>query len=167
MAELHAPAALIQGQIRAEPVLFCPRTLLTRQQLLVISDLLSMLALPLTGSLLMRGSEDLHRNLWFYSLLALFTVLLTASHGGYRERTRQPASIAANSFLAISLAMLALALLLGHPHILTRAWTAADLAITPLLLAGGRSLLTTHAEADDTAQAGRGTLVICYDHCPR
>ncbi|MBB5372858.1 exopolysaccharide biosynthesis polyprenyl glycosylphosphotransferase [Acidocella aromatica] len=167
MAELHASAALIQGQTRAETASLCPRTLLTRQQLLVISDLLCMLALPLTGSLLMRESEDLFRNLWFYALLALLTVLLTASHGGYRKWARQPASIAANSFLATSLAMLALALLLGDPHILTRAWTAADLGITPLLLAGGRSLLAIHTEADDPAQAGRGTLVICYDHCPR
>lgn len=167
MAELHAPAALIYGQNRPEPAFFYPRTRLSRQQLLVVSDLLCVLALPLAGSLAMQSSENLSRNLWFYSLLALFTVLLTASHGGYRAQAKRPASIAANSFLATSLAMLALALLLGHAHILTRAWTAADLALTPLLLAGTRTLLTTHPEVDDTAQAGRGTLVICYDRCPR
>ncbi len=161
MAELHAPAAVLHGQNRAEHAAFFPR-----QQILALSDLICVLALPLAGSLTMQGSENLSHNLWFYSMLALFTVLLTASHGGYRGQTRQPAGIAAKSFLATSLAMLVLALLLGHPHILTRAWTAADLAITPLLLAGSRALLTAHPEADDTAQAGRATLVVCYDRCP-
>ena len=167
MAELHAPAALIPDPTRADYAISFPCAQLSRQQLLVLSDLLCVLVLPLTGSALMQSSENLNRNLWFYGLLTLFTVLLTASHGGYRERARQPAGIAANSFLATSFAMLALALLLGHPHILTRAWTAADLAVTPLLLVGTRSLLTAHLAADDPAQTGRGTLIVSYDHCPR
>jgi len=167
MAELHASAALIQGQTRAEFAFSLPCAPLSRQQWLVLSDLLCVLALPMTGSVVMQSSENLGRNLWFYGLLALFTVLLTASHGGYQERARQPAGIAANSFLATSIAMLALALLLGHPHILTRAWTAADLAVTPLLLIGTRALLTAHLAGDDPAQARRGTLIVCYDHCPR
>ena len=167
MAELHASAALIRGQIRADYAISFPCAPLSRQQLLALSDLLCVLALPLTGSVVMQSSENLGRNLWFYGLLALFTVLLTASHGGYQERAIQPTGIAANSFLATSIAVLALALLLGHPHILTRAWTAADLAVTPLLLIGTRALLTAHLAADDPAQTGRGTLIVCYDHCPR
>jgi len=165
MAELQASAALIPAKTAGKTSAFPPSPPFSLRQCLILCDLLCMLVLPLIGSLLKQSTENLQNNLWFWGLLALFTVLLTASHGGYGTRARPGVGIAASAFLATTLAMLSLALLLGHPHILTRAWMAADLAVTPLLLIGTRSLLVSHIPAEHAARPG--TLLVCYDHCPR
>ncbi len=121
------------------------------------------------GSLLCQSTESLTKNLCFWSLVALFSVLLTASHGGYynrlREQTKAQYGLAANCFLATSLGMLTLSVILGHPNILTRHWVAFDLFATPLLLIAARTLLAP--KFTDTSPNATGPLVICYDSCPR
>jgi exopolysaccharide biosynthesis polyprenyl glycosylphosphotransferase len=133
-------------------------------------DVLAILILPLAASLMRQGTENLERNLCFWTLLSAFTALLIASHGGYRQRPAKyharQAGLAVNCFLATSIAMLSLAVLLGHAHILTRRWTVADLAITPVLLCCERAFLNARLAAVPAFQP-HGTLVVCYDHCPR
>jgi hypothetical protein len=132
-------------------------------------DFLVIFALPLLGSLLCQSTESLTKNLCFWSLVALFSVLLTASHGGYdnrpKDQTKAQYGLAANCFLATSLGMLALSVILGHPNILTRHWVAFDLFTTPLLLIAARTLLAP--KLTDVSPNTGGPLVICYDSCPR
>ena len=95
--------------------------------------------------------------------------MLTASHGGYRASqsatSRKQAGLAINCFFATSIAMLSLSALLGHPNILTRPWTAADLLLSPFVLSGVRSILAKNLSAGDRTGATAGTLVVCYDYC--
>ena len=49
-----------------------------------LTDFVSILGLPLAGSLARQTTENLDRNLSFWTLLSLITVTLIASHGGYR-----------------------------------------------------------------------------------
>ncbi len=113
-------------------------------------DFCAIMALPLCGRLVLQNTTSLCHNLAFWSLLALATVPLIASHGGYAKRFRRgaraaPAGLAINCFLATSAAMLLLAALLGHPHILTRRWTVPDLVITPAALGLVRTLRASPA----------------------
>jgi exopolysaccharide biosynthesis polyprenyl glycosylphosphotransferase len=94
-------------------------------------------------------------------------VLLIASHGGYRQRSTKQVGLAVNCFLATSIAMLSLAILLGHAHILTRRWTVADLAVTSVLLCWERTFLGSKPPLAPSTNQSSGTLVVCYDHCPR
>ena len=94
-----------------------------------------------------------------------------ASHGGYRANQpaalRKQTALAINCFLATSIAMLSMSVLLGHAHILARRWTAADLIVTPFLLGGARAFLTNRLAIGHDARPASGPLVVCYDHCPR
>ncbi len=105
------------------------------------ADFCSTMAIPLCGSLLRQSTENLPRNLIFWGFLSAISVALIASHGGYAARPRATSTtgLAINCFLATSAAMLLLACLLGHPHIMTRGWTVADLIFTPAALGLARS----------------------------
>jgi polysaccharide biosynthesis protein PslA len=135
------------------------------------ADFVSVLVIPLTGSLLRQTTENLQRNFCFWTLLSIVTVMLIASHGGYRANQaaalRKQTAVAINCFLATSIAMLSMSVLLGHAHILARRWTAADLIMTPFILGGVRSFLTNKLATGHNAKPASGPLVICYDHCPR
>ncbi|MDE2238514.1 MAG: exopolysaccharide biosynthesis polyprenyl glycosylphosphotransferase [Rhodospirillales bacterium] len=122
------------------------------------------LALPLLGAALGQATEYLPHYLLFWAILAMFSLGLTASHGGYApgERWRQ-GGIAAICFLATAVALLGLAVLLNHPGILLRHWTLLELAATPALLVFSHAALPARAPA--AANAG-ATLVVCYDRCP-
>jgi hypothetical protein len=128
------------------------------------ADVCAIMAIPLCGSLLRQSTENLLHNLIFWSFLSLATVALVASHGGYatRRRAASATGLVINCFLATSAAMLLLAFLLGHPHILTRRWTVADLILTPAALGLARSAGATGRAA---GPAGR-TLIVCHDSCP-
>lgn len=138
--------------------------------LVPFADFVAILILPLYGSLLNQSTENLTRNLCFWSLLGLLTILLAMSHGGYRhadpKQIKPLAALIIRCFLATSLALLLLAFLLGHPHILTKLWTALYLAATPFLIYATRILIAFHLQ-EASAPSGRGTLIVCYDHCPR
>jgi exopolysaccharide biosynthesis polyprenyl glycosylphosphotransferase len=133
-------------------------------------DFLAIFTLPVFGSLLCQNTESLTKNLCFWFLLSLFSVLLTASHGGYSTRGDEPPKsqhgLAANCFLATSLGMLTLAVILGHPNILTRHWVALDLLATPLLLISAHSLRGPKCAEASQPHAAPGPLVVCYDSCP-
>ena len=114
-----------------------------------------------------QSAENLPRNLVFWIFLALITVALIASHGGYATRLRAASAtgLAINCFLATSAAMLLLAFLLDHPHILTRRWTVADLVLTPAALGLVRGALGCRAAGPPPGPAGR-TLIVCHESCP-
>jgi len=160
MAELQLPAQgffggrrIIARQLSHRPGAFCGA-----------ADFLIIILPPLCSSLIWKNSESLAKNLCFWLLLASFSLLLTASYGGYRaEQIRRQYQLAANCFLAISAGMLTLAVLLGHPNILVRHWVVLDLLATPVLLTSLRLAITPRLTMDST----RSTMVICYDSCPR
>ncbi len=135
-----------------------------------LADMASILVIPIVGSLLRQDSENLERNLCFWSLLALFTITLITSHGGYqiknKTRPQQQTRLAIACFFATSVAMLTLAALLGHGHILTRRWTFADLIITPAVMSFSRILLKKKISKNAGLCGKSGPLIICYDHCP-
>jgi exopolysaccharide biosynthesis polyprenyl glycosylphosphotransferase len=131
------------------------------------ADVCGIMAIPLCGGLLRQSPESFSHILIFWSFLSLITVALIASHGGYtaRLRTASTTSLAINCFLATGPAMLLLAFLLGHPHILTRRWAVADLMLTPAALGLVRSALVPRATNRAGGPAGR-TLIVCNDSCP-
>jgi hypothetical protein len=135
-----------------------------------LTDFVSILGLPLAGSLARQTTENLDRNLSFWTLLSLITVTLIASHGGYRAylttALRRQTGLAINCFYATSIAMLSMSVLLGHAHILARRWTVADLLVTPLLIGFSRTVLARRLATESDAGASGGPIVICYDHCP-
>ena len=124
----------------------------------------------MAGSLVRQTTENLDRNLSFWTLLSLISVALIASHGGYRTHlltaVRKQTSLAINCFYATSIAMLSMSVLLGHAHILARRWTVADLLVTPLLIGFSRMVLARKLTGGHEAGASGGPIVICYDHCP-
>ncbi len=155
------------------PPLFQPRATgwriaLAPAAMLSLGDFASIATIPFAGSLLRQSTENLQRNFCFWTLATFITIILIASHDGYRSlrgvAARRQTGVAVNCFLAVSLAMLALAVLLGHPHILARRWTFADLLVTPFMLGAARAGLGNRLAlaAANTA----GPLVVCFDHCP-
>ncbi len=166
----------ISAGIDHEPI--CPRQLkaaklpaLPAGIYFCLSDFISILGFPLAGSLLRQTTENLNRNLSFWTLLSVIAVTLIASHGGYRAlhltALRKQTNLAINCFYATSIAMLSMSVLLGHAHILTRRWTVADLLVTPLLIGFSRVVLARKLTREHGARASGGPIVICYDHCPR
>jgi len=135
-----------------------------------ISDFLAILAAPLCDCTLQQRTESPGRSLCFWTLLSVFTVLMIASHGGYRasERAalRKQTGLAINCFLMTSSAMLIFACIMGHAHILARRWTAADLVITPFLISGARRLLARKLATGQKDLPARGPIVVCYDRYP-
>ena len=135
-----------------------------------LGDFVSILGFPLAGSLARQTTENLDRNLSFWTLLSLISVALMASHGGYRTHLltafRKQTSLAINCFYATSIAMLSMSVLLGHAHILARRWTVADLLVTPLLITCSRMVVARKLTRAHEAGASGGPIVICYDHCP-
>ncbi|GLR68814.1 undecaprenyl-phosphate glucose phosphotransferase [Acidocella aquatica] len=127
--------------------------------------------IPLTGSLLRQSTENLERNLCFWILLAFISVMLIASHGGYRasqpSALRKQTGLAINCFYATSITMLSLAVLMGYPHILARPWTAADLIVTPFILSGFRTVLAERLTASSHEERASSSVIVCYDHCPQ
>lgn len=149
-----------------------PHWLRPAPELLVcFGDCAAILTIPLASSLLRQSTENLARNLAFWPLLSCITVLLIASHGGYKPAAirapQKPAILAINCFLATSIALLTLSVLLGHPHILARRWTAADLILTPLILGFTRSVLSPKVAAWQGERPPSGPVIVCYDHLPR
>src|SRR6516165_4274955 len=138
MVEFHASANAARGWFFVPSASSGKRFLLPRGSLPCMADFLAIFTLPLLESLSCQNTESLAKNLYFWSLLSLFSILLTASHKGYAARSadqiKAQAGLAANCFLATSLGMLTLAIILGHPNILNRHWVAFDLFVTPFLL---------------------------------
>lgn len=134
---------------------------------LPLADFLAVLALPLLGALLRHGGEAFPRYLLFWAILAVISVGLTASHGGYAPGGRWGRGlVAVLCFLATSAALMGLVVLLNHPGILLRHWTLPELAATPVLLLLIRAVLPRRKLAAASASPG-ATLVVCYNHCPR
>lgn len=135
-----------------------------------VADFGSVLLIPATGSLLRQTNEGLQKNLCFWTLLAVCTIVLVASHGGYRMRqsalVRKQTGLVINCFLATALAMLSMSVLLGHAHILVRRWTLVDLALSPFVIAYVRASLVNRIIKKRAERAARGSIVICYDRYP-
>jgi exopolysaccharide biosynthesis polyprenyl glycosylphosphotransferase len=135
-----------------------------------LGDFIAILAIPLTGSLFKQSTENLTRNLCFWPLLSVLTIILIASHGGYRishnKGVQPPIVLAISCFLSTSAAMLLVAVLLGHPHILARPWTAADLILTPALLAIFKTAIGLRLAAYEQTIRPKGPCVICFDRLP-
>jgi exopolysaccharide biosynthesis polyprenyl glycosylphosphotransferase len=136
-----------------------------RKKPLPIYDFLSIVLLPVITGIFMQGTDSLEKNDLFWSFMAVLTVLLINSYGGYRHNQSgiflKSASLAIRCYIATSFAMLAVATLLGHGHVITRPQTLADLGMTPLLLAWTRAMPT----ADTAEVTPDGPVIICYDHC--
>lgn len=171
MVEFQAPRGAARGR------LFLPRAgdekyvLPTHQSILAALDFLVIFTLPAFGSLPCQTTENLAKNLCFWSLLALISVLLTASHGGYRpqaeEQPKNRYGISANCFLATTVGMLILAIILGHPNILARHWVVLNIAGTPFCLICIRTVAEPKLRKFFRRHTTPGPFVVCYDTCPQ
>lgn len=170
MAELRASAGIERSGLCSNQSGIAKTFWLSAPGFLFAIDFISVLAIPLIGSLLRQTTESLPKNLSFWGLLSVVTVLLIASHGGYRTSQnippRKQTQLAISCFLATSLAMLSMAVLLGHGHILLRRWTGIDLVATPFILSYARTSLAKKITMERNAPQTSGTLVVCYDHFP-
>ena len=155
------------GHLAPNAALLTPHLIdLSRRLLLPLLDILCILAVPFCQSQSSSILEKPAQYLGFWSLLALTTVLLISSHGGYRswaQNRGQTAKLAVRCFIATSVAMLTVALLLGHQHAVSHYWTTAELVLPPLLLVFTRSVT---AASLVTAPPSDGPLVVCFDRCP-
>ncbi|HQT46246.1 MAG: hypothetical protein B7X08_02360 [Acidocella sp. 20-63-7] len=170
MAELRASAGIDHRRICSNQSSIAKSFWLSSSWSFCVVDFISVVSPPLVGSLLRQTTENLQRNLSFWGLLSVFTVLLLASHGGYHRERRIPprkqTQLAISCFLATSLAMLSMAVLLGHGHILLRRWTGIDLVATPFILSYARASLTKKIATERSTSQSSGPLVVCYDHFP-
>jgi exopolysaccharide biosynthesis polyprenyl glycosylphosphotransferase len=170
MAELHESARIDDTLVCRDQLRIAKYPFLSTAIIFKFSDFMAVLALPLAGSFLRQTTENLQRNFCFWILLSVFTVILIASHGGYRMKlgvaTPSQTGLAINCFLATSIAMLSMSILLGHGHILVRHWTIADLALTPVIIGFARLSLTKQFNSHTGNVRAAGPLIICYDHCP-
>jgi exopolysaccharide biosynthesis polyprenyl glycosylphosphotransferase len=136
--------------------------------LLGVADITTILAIPAAALWFATAPGARAKNGIFWLLLTGITVLLIASLNGYRrEMLRNPAQggwLAVRCYVATSIAMLSAAVLLGHPHAVSRVWTTAELLAIPLALA---LLRTLPALAQAAARPASGPLVVCYDRCRR
>lgn len=171
MVEFHAPPSAARGWFFVPHASGGKRILFPRGSIPCAVDFLAIVTLPVIGSVLCQNTESLSKNLCFWCLLSLFSVLLVASHGGYSRNAAQTSNaqygLAANCFLATSLGMLTLAVLLGHPNILIRHWVALDLLATPLLLIGSRSLMVPKFVGTAHYHSAPGPVVVCYASYPQ
>ncbi len=91
--------------------------------------------MPATGCFFPTPTENLPRNMLFWSLLATVTTSLIGSYGGYRPQAlskhNQSARRAAVCYIAASTAMLAVAFVLGHAEAVSRFWTARSPSANP------------------------------------
>jgi exopolysaccharide biosynthesis polyprenyl glycosylphosphotransferase len=139
--------------------------------LLIISDYLTILIVPAVGCFLSHAPHNLQKNVLFWNLLAGITVLLIASHQGYRKLA--PALVHKNVELVIwcywatSAAMLLSVLFLDHGHALSRMWTTAELTCTPALLALTRMIPFEGIMGQPKQLAGSGPIVVYFKQCPR
>lgn len=171
MVEFRAPRGVARGRLFLPHANGRKHILLPHGSILGTLDFTIIFALPALGSLLFQNTESLTKNLYFWSLVALFSVLLTASHGGYSAKAeglqKNQNGVAANCFLATSVGMLALAVILGHPNILTRHWVVLDFAVTPFCLICVRTVLMPKLTEVSHHRAAPGPLIVCYDACPQ
>ncbi len=140
---------------------------LSRRLLLPLLDILCILVVPFCQSRASSVLQNPSQYLGFWTLLALATVLLINSYGGYRswEQNRgQTAKLAVRCFIATAITTLTVALLFGHQHAVSHYWTTAELVLPPLLLVFTRSVT---AASLVTAPPSEGPLVVCLDRCPR
>lgn len=170
MVEFEAPRGAAHGSIAMPRAGDGRLLLLTPGRILCTVDFLAIFSLPAVGSLLCQSTENLAKNLYFWSLVSLFSILLTASHGGYGPQTEElrktQYGLTASCFLATSAGMLALAIILGHPNILSRQWVVLDLVTTPFFLIGVRTVLLARLTGIARHHAAAGPLLVCYDTCP-
>src|SRR5580698_2030423 len=143
MAELRASAGMGYEQLRSGRSRATNRPELHAGSFFCLADFASVLTIPLVGSLLRQTTQ---RNFCFWTLLSIVTVMLIASHGGYRTdqraiTLRKQTALAISCFLATSIAMLSMSVPLGHAHILAQRGTAADLIMTPFILGGVKAFL--------------------------
>ncbi len=170
MAELRASAGIEPEQGWNDQPEVVKFSKLPAEFIFRATDFLSIIAPPFALSLIRQASEKLELNLGFWTLLSVITTALIASHGGYRGHPGQTpprqTALAICCFLAAATAMLLMAVLLGHPRILARRWTAADLLATTLLIAFARGGLAHRLADNAAASPPGGAIVICYDRCP-
>ncbi len=165
---MHIAADFGRLSRRAEDLPLLPWLIdLSRQILLPSLDLLCILIIPLCQSCVPTVLEDPVRYLGFWTLLALITILLIKSHGGYRsweENRAKTARTGVRCYLATAVAMLAAAVLLGHQHAVSQYWTTAELILPPVLLVLTRTITAASLVA---VPPGAGPLVVCFNNCPR
>jgi exopolysaccharide biosynthesis polyprenyl glycosylphosphotransferase len=137
---------------------------------LLLGDVCVLALFPLLSAASLRGDLILPKYLCFWAIVSIATLVLIWSHGGYRaplpRRVNTTDHLASLCFLATTLAMLAIAALLGHLRFLTSGWTLATLICTPLLLSLVRSGIARQL-IKARQENGGGALVVCYDQCPR
>jgi exopolysaccharide biosynthesis polyprenyl glycosylphosphotransferase len=126
--------------------------------------------MPATGCFFPTPTENLPRNMLFWSLLATVTTSLIGSYGGYRPQAlskhNQSARRAAVCYIAASTAMLAVAFVLGHAEAVSRFWTLAAVGVTPALLCGVRISPWMKHRPLAVSQSGNGPVVICFNKSP-
>ncbi len=164
---LYAPLAASYRSAQTESA--APRRPLPAGLRLAAADYTAILLIPAVACFCTATAQNLQRNLLFWNLLAAVTLALTASHGGYRmDASRQAgrsAKLAIRHYIATAVAMLAVAVMLGHAHAVSPFWTAAELILTPIFLLSARSALALQArQAARTATAG--PVVVCFDRSP-
>jgi uncharacterized membrane protein len=91
LAELRASARMGREQLYPNKSKVVKRLGLHAGSFFYLADFVSVLAIPLTGMLLRQTTENLQRNFCFWTLLSVVTVMLIASHGGYRAH--QPTAL--------------------------------------------------------------------------
>ncbi|WP_297493190.1 exopolysaccharide biosynthesis polyprenyl glycosylphosphotransferase [Acidocella sp.] len=170
MVELHAHHDAARGGFSLPSSSRPRRTSWPLSGIQAVLDFLAIITFPICGSFLWQNTESLNKNLCFWLLLALFSILLTASHGGYpppaNTQLRARHGLSAMCFVATSFGMLILSVILGHPNILARHWVALDILITPALLIGVRAILIPILAGAACHPAEPGPLIVCYDAYP-
>jgi len=133
-------------------------------------DFLCILLIPVLCSFLTIKPEHPEEFLNFWFLVAGVTVALIHSHGGYRRSNqigqRRRTSLSVCCFLATSVVMLTVAVLLGHEHALGHVWAVPELGITSAGLILVRSRPVTKILGMAHRAPTRGPIIICYDQCP-
>jgi lipopolysaccharide/colanic/teichoic acid biosynthesis glycosyltransferase len=138
----------------------------------VCSDFGSICTFPTAENHLAAPRESLVHDAGFWTLLAVTTVFLAASHGAYRRRGLAAAGIINFWFLTTLIFMVTLASLIGHPDgqhpiISKPVWTSISIALTTIWLCGSRAafqpgLIAYAARACPPSR----TIAVCFDQLP-